>query len=692
MPSGLALVFAAIACAQEVVVADFEGDAWNSSPGAGASGGWVATGSAFGSGPARGTLPGQMRVAGFVGRGLVDSFVGGDVATGTLTSPPFEIVRPFLRFRIGGGNHPGETELTLEVDGNVVRRATGRDSERLLPESFDVREFIGKSARIVIVDRATGGWGHVNVDQIVLVDAPVDPVRDSADEEARELAEADASVAAAAAALADDPRRPTCHLLPAANWLNDPNGLLFQPDSPNVPVDATNSNEGGANEGGASNGWYHAFFQHNPYGDGWGEMHWGHARSRDLVHWQRLPIALGPSFLRGEEHCFSGSALNKDDGTPVLIYTSIGRSIGARLPEQWIAVPTDHEWLHWRKPAEDPVITEALHVDEKGRAVKVREWRDPYLFRAGGRVHCVCGGNFDESSDGNARASAPVARAAVQVYRAEDAALTKWRWLGPLFVHPDAGVGDIECPIFFPIGGTGGTGGTGGAGGKWALITSQGRPVDWFVGTLDEATMRFHTERRGKVDAGCVYAPSVLHEGVPQPILFGWIDGFPETRGWRHCLTLPRRLALDAAGNLTQEPARELAALRDPARHEQHGDVVLDQGAPFHFTIDGEVGGAAFDFELEGDGVAGIRLAIGATEIAVSDLVGSSNPGAGGAAGTTALHGFVDHSVVELYAGGRCLTRVVAPAADGAGVELRAAARVVLHRIEAWALTPAVAR
>jgi sucrose-6-phosphate hydrolase SacC (GH32 family) len=625
MLPGLLLCVATSACAQEIVVADFEGETW---------GGWVATGSAFGAGPAHGALANQMEVRGFIGRGLVNSFVGGDAATGTLTSPPFRIERSFLRFRIGGGNHPGETELTLEVDGSVVRRATGRDAERLLPAAFDVREFAGKSAHLVIVDRATGGWGHVNVDQIVEADAPPDP----AEEEARELAEADAAVAAAAAKLEPDPRRPTFHFLPAANWLNDPNGLLFEPDAP-----------------GAATGWYHLFFQHNPYGDDWGEMHWGHARSRDLARWQRLPIALGPSFLRGEEHCFSGSALHRDDGTPVLIYTSIGR----RAPEQWIALPADRELNRWRKPAEDPVITEKLHVDADGRATPVREWRDPYLFRAAGVVHCVCGGNVDV--DGRARG-------AVQVYRAENAELTKWRWLGPLFIHPDASVGDVECPIFFPIGG------------RWALITSQGRPVDWFVGELDPETMRFRFETRGKVDLGCVYAPSVLHEGVPAPILFGWIDGIPRTHGWRHCMTLPRRLALDERGALVATPARELVALRDATHHEVQADVAVDGATSWRLAA-----GAAIEFEVEGDGLAILRVAFGATEIAVADL---------GEPAATSLHGFVDHAVVELFTEGRCLTRVVDPPPAGAdgrsdAAELRANAPIRLRRVECWAMESA---
>src|SRR6516225_2835951 len=78
----------------DLVVADFEGDDYA---------GWTSTGTAFGLGPARGTLPGQMHVDGFEGRGLVNSFNVGDDTTGTLTSPPFKIQRAHLNFLIGGG-------------------------------------------------------------------------------------------------------------------------------------------------------------------------------------------------------------------------------------------------------------------------------------------------------------------------------------------------------------------------------------------------------------------------------------------------------------------------------------------------------------------------------------------------------------------------------------------------------------
>ncbi len=100
---------AAARAADDKVVADFEGAAYPA--------GWVTTGTAFGTGPAQGTLPGQQRVGGFAGHGLVDSYLGGDGSTGTLTSPPFTLERDYLNLLVGGGNHPGKTCVNLLVDG-----------------------------------------------------------------------------------------------------------------------------------------------------------------------------------------------------------------------------------------------------------------------------------------------------------------------------------------------------------------------------------------------------------------------------------------------------------------------------------------------------------------------------------------------------------------------------------------------
>ena len=147
----------------KIVLADFEGPDY---------GKWQAAGEAFGKGPAKGTLAGQQQVSGFDGKGLVNTFLGGDGPGGTLTSPTFEISRKFINFLIGGGGHAGETCINLIIDGRVVRTATGKNNEKLEWFFWNVQEFEGKAAKIEIVDKHSGGWGHINIDEIELSDKP----------------------------------------------------------------------------------------------------------------------------------------------------------------------------------------------------------------------------------------------------------------------------------------------------------------------------------------------------------------------------------------------------------------------------------------------------------------------------------------------------------------------------------------
>jgi sialate O-acetylesterase len=103
---------------------------------------------------------------------MANSFLGGgDGATGQLTSPEFVIKRPFIAFLLGGGNHPtGQTQtanIHLLVDGKIVRSATGNNTDAMEWVNWDVAEFAGKTARLVIEDSCTGGWGHLVVDRIV---------------------------------------------------------------------------------------------------------------------------------------------------------------------------------------------------------------------------------------------------------------------------------------------------------------------------------------------------------------------------------------------------------------------------------------------------------------------------------------------------------------------------------------------
>lgn len=142
------------------ILADFEGGAWR---------GWTATGTAFGAAPAAGAVTGQNAVTDYMGKGLANSFHDGDGATGSLTSPEFVIDRAHLNLLVGGGSGP-EVAITLMVDGKIVRTASGRNSEQLAWATWNLAALKGRAARVAIVDRATGGWGHILADQIVLSD------------------------------------------------------------------------------------------------------------------------------------------------------------------------------------------------------------------------------------------------------------------------------------------------------------------------------------------------------------------------------------------------------------------------------------------------------------------------------------------------------------------------------------------
>jgi len=147
---------------EDILLADFEGEDF---------GDWKAEGAAFANGPVAGTLQRQQKVSGFSGKRLVNSYVGGDNATGRLTSPEFVIDRRQIQFLIGGGAYKGRTCMNLLVDGKVVRTATGKANERLDPHVWDVSDLQLELAVIQIVDEQKGGWGHVNVDHIVLTDS-----------------------------------------------------------------------------------------------------------------------------------------------------------------------------------------------------------------------------------------------------------------------------------------------------------------------------------------------------------------------------------------------------------------------------------------------------------------------------------------------------------------------------------------
>lgn len=410
------------------------------------------------------------------------------------------------------------------------------------------------------------------------------------------LQRAEAALHAATARAAADVSRPAFHFLPAAQWMNDPNGPIFH------------------------NGWFHVFFQHNPYSDAWGHMHWGHARSRDLVHWERLPIALWPSEDKGEAHVFSGCARINGDGVPMLFYTSVCTEDQKRPNEQWAAIG-DADLIKWEKHPKNPMLNvKSLHF-EIGP-----DWRDPFLFSADGRTFLVCGVDTQDE-------------AIIPIFEADTPQLDQWSYKGILYRQPKSSIPFFECPNFFPLGG------------KWVLIYSPYRPLEYIVGTFDPATLSFTPGKKAVLDQGSFYASNIVFDDNRRCVLLGWIRGFKEGRGWNGCMSLPRVLSIGDDGFLRQQPVPELASLR---------------GAPLAVPSDGSrfPAGELFEIELTIDtlgktpnlltltplssGAKSIPIAIG-TEGVYVDGVSAPWPGTA-PSGSLAVKCFVDKTVIEVFA------------------------------------------
>ena len=337
----------------------------------------VVSGTAFGTAPATGTFVGQNLVQGWNGVGYINTFIAGDTPVGVLRSHLFEITEPYICFRLGGGMHSEVLHADLYVDGKKVMSSTPADftstsdiaQERLRARSWNVSEWIGDSAYIEIVDATSSGWGHINADDFVfssrssssivenrklsiLADqylmVPVQNggsysllticdstgkqqtsqririARDAVDQYLplytgdlagqqiqillsmdyeNSIFESKLQTAAESGLTPKrDNYRPLYHHAPAYGWMNDPNGMVYH------------------------EGVYHLFYQHYPYGTQWSDMHWGHATSTDLIHWEQHPIALFP-----DEYgfMFSGSIVVDKDNTAgfgkgafVAVYTS----------------------------------------------------------------------------------------------------------------------------------------------------------------------------------------------------------------------------------------------------------------------------------------------------------------------------------------------------------------------------------
>lgn len=372
--------------------------------------------------------------------------------------------------------------------------------------------------------------------------------------------------------------RPAYHFTPPKNWLNDPNGLVYH------------------------DGEYHLFYQHNPFGNKWGHMSWGHAVSKDLLRWEHLPVAI-PEFTDAAGKTtaiFSGSAVvdevNKNGLCPagtkdclVAVYTGNVTAGDKQLTQYQNLAYSADKGRTWTQYAKNPIVD-----------IGSKEFRDPNVFWYAPQKKWVM-----------STVKATEHRAAF--YESKD--LKNWRLMshfGP--------VGDTtkvwECPALMPVPIQNEPGKS-----RWVLFISAGHPqsgyvgMQYFVGDFDGTNFKLDPVNPkpiamavsnrfagSVVDWGKDYYAAIQYNNLPSgqsgPVIMGWLNNWAyandlPTKPFNGVYSVPRQISLrrTAAGlQLIQQPLSELRKAEQPAFGIKNQAIDGRYEVPFT--------GDAFDLEL----------------------------------------------------------------------------------------------
>ena len=360
--------------------------------------------------------------------------------------------------------------------------------------------------------------------------------------------------------LISEDERPAFHLSARVGWMNDPNGFSFY------------------------NGKFHMFYQYYPYDSHWGPMHWGHAISDDLLHWEYLPAALAPDNAYDRDGCFSGSAITLDDGRQMLMYTGVMNEYdenGERHEVQTQNLAFG-DGANYRKYAHNPILTE----DDLPEGGNRYSFRDPKMWRLEDGSFRMLAANDVKGYGGT-----------MLMFRSDDA--INWEYSHAL-VKNRYRIGLMwECPDFFELDG------------KSVLLASamdmlpdgleyhNGNGTFYMIGRYDKETEQFVEECNHTVDYGIdFYAPQTILTPDGRRVMIGWMQNWDtcnlrtESIPWYGQMSIPRELSI-RNGILYQRPIQEFDKMRGKKTSYSHVKVINDE-----ITLPG-IEGRFIDLELE---------------------------------------------------------------------------------------------
>ena len=326
----------------------------------------------------------------------------------------------------------------------------------------------------------------------------------------------------------DRSKLPKFHVTGELGWINDPNGFcLYQ-------------------------GEYHLFFQYYPYDIKWGDMHWGHVKTKDFIHWERLPIALAPDQVYDKDGCFSGSSIELPDGRHLRVYTGVcnerkRNGVVQSYQTQCLAVG---DGVDYQKYELNPVIS-ATDLPEGGSSM---DFRDPKIWKENDHYYMVVG---NRSADDSGQ---------ILLFESEDA----FHWnFSSIVASCHNQFGKMwECPDLFALNGK-----------DVLLISAQemqsiglefhpGNSNLCLIGTFDREAKHLMRENIQAVDYGTdFYAPQTVATPDGRRVMIAWMQSW-ESSGCKlndlpffGQMTLPRELSV-VGGRLVQNPVREIEDCR----------------------------------------------------------------------------------------------------------------------------------
>lgn len=476
--------------------------------------------------------------------------------------------------------------------------------------------------------------------------------------------------------------RPQYHFSPASNWMNDPNGMVFY------------------------NGEYHLFYQYHPNGTTWGPMHWGHAVSKDLVHWEHLSIGLAPD---ENGMIFSGSAVvdwNDSSGFfdgksgLVAIFTHADTYPDSNRPRQRqsLAFSKDNGRT-WTKYVGNPVLQEESIID----------FRDPKVFW---------------HRDTNRWVMVLAAGQTIRIYTSKN--LTSWEFSSEFGEGHGSHDGVWECPDLFQLPVEGDDNQK-----KWVLFVSigddpslqEGSRTQYFIGDFDGHSFVNDSspETILWIDHGRDNYAGVSWSDVPaedgRRIYIGWMSNWryanvTPTKEWRSAMTIPRVITLkttEEGVRLVQNPIRELQGLRVENISIQNEVVV--PGVNLLSNVNSNTFEIIAEFEMSSATEFGFKVCKGSKEETIigydvknkSFFVDRTNSGEASFHDSFAgkhdsnlisqkiikFHIFVDRSSVELFGndGESVITDLIFPNEENKQMELFVKnGEVKLHSLELYIL------